>query len=305
MNITVRYRYNDRDVRTPIFDASEYVRFDAVPEEIEEGFTPQFDISRQFFDANASFTPVAGALSVGYGHEAVERHGRGFSDVGEHIFRVSFDTFSSQYVTVRAASTWGGAAAKASSRPASTTNKGRAARSRRWVLRRSGPRPDAWVALLTVMPSDTIDLYVQFASTAGTNTWPTTGPVDRPGELFGLQVRRHQLNVGANFTRRSRRTGGNYGHDVTARCSGRATPTRRPTRPGQIQAGTGRSTTTTGSTRQRCPSICARPAQTDIRFAYDYSDSDNGFVHGGPRIAALASVNQFIRCPTSRTRGTG
>ena len=27
---------------------------------------------------------------------------------------------------------------------------------------------------------------------------------------------------------------------------------------------------------------------TDIRFAYDFSDSDNSFVHGGPRIAALA-----------------
>jgi hypothetical protein len=26
---------------------------------------------------------------------------------------------------------------------------------------------------------------------------------------------------------------------------------------------------------------------TDVRFGYDYSDSDNSFVHGGPRIAAL------------------
>ena len=28
--------------------------------------------------------------------------------------------------------------------------------------------------------------------------------------------------------------------------------------------------------------------KTDIRIAYDYSDSDQGFVHGGPRIDALA-----------------
>ena len=46
MNFTVRYRYNKRDVQTPVFDATEYVRFDAVPEEIEEGFSPQFDNSR-------------------------------------------------------------------------------------------------------------------------------------------------------------------------------------------------------------------------------------------------------------------
>ena len=36
---------------------------------------------------------------------------------------------------------------------------------------------------------------------------------------------------------------------------------------------------------------------TDIRFAYDYSDSNNSFVHGGPRVAALASINQFIPLP--------
>ena len=34
VNFTVRYRYNDRDVQTTIFDETEYVRFDAVPEEI-------------------------------------------------------------------------------------------------------------------------------------------------------------------------------------------------------------------------------------------------------------------------------
>ncbi|MBI3048006.1 MAG: MtrB/PioB family outer membrane beta-barrel protein [Acidobacteria bacterium] len=36
---------------------------------------------------------------------------------------------------------------------------------------------------------------------------------------------------------------------------------------------------------------------TDIRFSYDYSDSDNSFVHGGPRIAALTALNQFIPLP--------
>jgi hypothetical protein len=36
---------------------------------------------------------------------------------------------------------------------------------------------------------------------------------------------------------------------------------------------------------------------TDIRFSYDYSDSNNSFVHGGPRVAALTSLNQFIPLP--------
>ena len=68
MNVAVRYRFNKRDVQTPTFDATEYVRFDAVPEEIEEGLSHQFDTSRHIFDANLSFTPARfGTLRVGYG----------------------------------------------------------------------------------------------------------------------------------------------------------------------------------------------------------------------------------------------
>jgi hypothetical protein len=36
---------------------------------------------------------------------------------------------------------------------------------------------------------------------------------------------------------------------------------------------------------------------TDIRFAYDFSDSNNSFQYGGPRIAALTANNQFIPLP--------
>ncbi len=99
----MRYRFNKRDVQTPIFDATEYVRFDAVPEEIEEGHSPQFDNSRHIFDATASFTPGhLGTVRVGYGHEQVRRDGRGFADVGENIFRASWDTYSNEYLSIRA-----------------------------------------------------------------------------------------------------------------------------------------------------------------------------------------------------------
>ena len=60
---------------------------------------------------------------------------------------------------------------------------------------------------------------------------------------------------------------------------------------------------------------------TIIRVNYDYSDSDNAFVHSGPRITEL-STNPFLtpgtpsrarpasrrascRCPTSQTNGSG
>ena len=37
--------------------------------------------------------------------------------------------------------------------------------------------------------------------------------------------------------------------------------------------------------------------RTDIRLGYDYSDSGNSFVHGGPRVATLAAAGQFIPLP--------
>jgi hypothetical protein len=188
-NFTVRYRYNQRDVQTPTFDATEYVRFDAVPEEIEEGLSHQFDTSRHIFDANVSFTPARwGTLRVGYGHEAVERHGRGFSDVGEHIFRVSFDTFSSRWVTVRAGFD-----------VARRRGEGFVETGIDYELGPGGTQPTLRYydeanrdrtrgsLLFTVMPRDTVDVYVSFAGGKDEYMADTSVPVSRPGELFGLQ----------------------------------------------------------------------------------------------------------------------
>jgi hypothetical protein len=36
---------------------------------------------------------------------------------------------------------------------------------------------------------------------------------------------------------------------------------------------------------------------TDIRLNYTYSDSDQAFVHGGPRIASLTAANTFVALP--------
>jgi len=43
---------------------------------------------------------------------------------------------------------------------------------------------------------------------------------------------------------------------------------------------------------------------TDIRFSYDFSDSDNAFVHSGPRIQAMAS-NVILTPGDSRPCSTG
>ena len=43
-----------------------------------------------------------GALRGGYGREQYHREGRGFSDVGEDIYRVTFDTISTRFLSLRA-----------------------------------------------------------------------------------------------------------------------------------------------------------------------------------------------------------
>ena len=46
------------------------MRFDAVPEEIEEGLSHQYDTTRQTFDANRDVQPDRwGAIRLGYGHD--------------------------------------------------------------------------------------------------------------------------------------------------------------------------------------------------------------------------------------------
>src|SRR4029453_2765705 len=65
--ITARYRYNDHDNKTPHFDGTQYVRFDAVPE-ATGGFSEQFDIVENFADVNVNFNVLRyTTLRVGYG----------------------------------------------------------------------------------------------------------------------------------------------------------------------------------------------------------------------------------------------
>jgi len=304
---TVRYRFNDRDVRTPIFDATEYVRFDAVPEEIEEGFSHQFDTSRHIFDANVALTPARwGTLRVGYGHEAVARTGRGFSDVGENILRASFDTFSSQYVTIRTGF-------DISRRRGSGFVEAETGNDEDEPLVGSGgTQPtlryydeadrDRWrgTLLVTVSPRDAVDLFAQFATGKDKYLADDSVPVSRPGELFGLlESKLTSWNVGLNFHPSDVVSlGVNYGRDAYGSFQ-RSRNANPPPDPSWTDAS--RDWTLDNDDAINNAGVyleLLRPFKnTDIRVGYDYADSDNSFVHGGPRIAALAALNQFMPLP--------
>ena len=302
MNVTVRYRYNERDVQTPTFDATEYVRFDAVPEEIEEGLSHQYDTSRHLFDANVSFTPAgAGTIRVGYGHEAVERHGRGFADVGEDLFRASYDAYSTQYVTVRTSFDTG-----------RRRGEGFVETGIDYELGPGGTQPTLryydeadrdrmrGTLLVTVMPRDTIDVSFQFASGKDEYLPDTSVPVSRPGELFGLHEQSvASWNIGASFHPSDAiAVGASVGRDTygSLQLSRNANPPPDPswTDPARNWTLDNDDTVNTFSVNV---DLLRAVRDTDIRFGYDYSDSRNSFVHGGPRIAALTSLGQFIPLP--------
>lgn len=302
VNVVVRYRYNKRDVQTPIFDATQYVRFDAVPEEVEEGFSPQFDNSRHIFDANATYNPVSwGSLRVGYGHEAVERHDRGFADVGENIFRVSFDTYSSQYFTVRASfdSGWRRGQGFVEAESGDDVGPGGTQPTLRYYDEADRDRLRGSL-LFSVMPADSVDLYVQYAGGRDRYMADDSAPVSRPGELFGLQqADNSSINVGVNFHPSDVvGLGANYGRDTTGsfQRSRNANPPPDPTWTDPSRDWTLDNDDHINNFSAYLDLLKAL-RNTDVRLGYDYSDSDNSFVHGGPRIPALQAAGQFIPLP--------
>ena len=323
-NIAVRYRYNKRDVKTPRFNATEYVRFDAVTEEFGPvaplnfiptekmcedepevcgGFSPQFDNSRHLFDANFSYTPGGwGTVRAGYGREDIQRHGRGFSDVGENIFRLSYDAYSNQYFSVRASFDAG---RRRGSGFVETgvdyeVGPGETQPTLRYYDEADRDRTRGSV-VLTVMPSDTMDVFFQFSGGRDKYMADDSVPVSRPGELFGLHRQTvTSYNVGANFHPTDVINAGvTYGRDSfsSLQRSRNASPL-----PDLSWLDPARDWTLDNDDRVNNVGLyldlTRAVRNTDIRFAYDYSDSDNSFVHGGPRIAALTALNQFIPLPS-------
>jgi hypothetical protein len=125
-------------------------------------------------------------------------------------------------------------------------------------------------------------------------------PVSRPGELSGLHestvtswnlgLNVHPTDV-VNF-------GANYGRDTygSFQVSRNANPPPDPTWTDPSRDWTLDNDDATNNASIYLDLLRA-VRKTDIRFAYDYSDSNNSFVHGGPRVTALAALGQFIPLP--------
>ena len=298
---TVRYRYNDRDNQTPVFDATEYVRFDAVPEEIEHGLSQQYDTTRKTFDVNASYSLTGwGALRIGYGHDAWDRQGRGFSSVGDDLIRVSFDTITSQYVTLRAGfdRSWRRGEGFIES-GVDYEGPGGTQPSLRYYDEADRDRTRASLTV-SVMPVEMVDLSVTYSG--GKDTYLTDEFA--PGrEQFGLlEAETQAVTVGVNVAPLPAFAfGGTYGYETNSALqrSRNANPPPDPswfdpTRDWDLDNGDKVNTLTLYA------DLLKVIKRTDIRLSYDLMDSDNPFVFGGPRIEQLntnTTVTGSPPCP--------
>jgi hypothetical protein len=302
VNVTLRYRYNRRDVKTPVFDATEYVRFDAVPEEAPEGLSPQFDNSHQFFDGNVAFTPAGwGTIRVGYGYEGISRDGRGFADVGEQTLRGSYDLYSSRFVTVRANAEGGWRRGSGFVQAASGDDVGPGGTQPTLRYYDEADRNRFRGSLIfSAAPRDRIDLFFQLAGTKDEFLGDDSAPVSRPGELFGLHSQSiFNWNLGLNFHPSDIIVlGASYGRDAFAsfQVSRNASPPPDPTWTDPSRDWNLDNHDHINNVNVFVDVLHAI-RNTDIRIAYDFNDSDNSFVHGGPRIQSLAAAGQFIALP--------
>ena len=290
VGFTARYRYNDHVNKTPVFDAREYVRFDAVPEETG-GETEQFNITQNTFDAavTVQIAPFT-SLKVGYGYDAFDRTGRAFSNMTDHAFRASIDTVGNRWVTVRGL--YEHVKREGSGFSEASLEDGGSQPGLRFYDEANRDR-DRGTLLFVVNPTDVVDLSVSMS--AGKDTY------NGPGHEFGLLDNNNtNFTVGINvYPSGLLNFGANYGRDHYAsnQMSRNANPPPDPQFDDPTRNWTLNNTenVNTFNTFVDLPKLFGN--KSDVRVSYDFSDSDNGFAFGGPRIAALTAAGTFLPLP--------
>ncbi len=288
--LNVKYRFNDHDNRTPIFDAVEYVRFDAVPEETG-GETEPFDFKRSTFDVNGTFhLTTATALRVGYTFDTVDRLERAAEQLTDNTFRASVDTMQNQYVTVRAI--YEHTVRDVGNLDVAKITGGGGQPALRFYDEAARDRDKATL-LFVVNPMPEVDLTASVAA--------AKDKYNKSDQYFGLlDNTNNSFNFGINVTPGEQVAfGANYGRDKFS-----SLQRSRNANPAPDVSWTDPNRDWTLDNDETVNNfdvyLDLRRAikKTDVSFTYNLSDSDNAFVHGGPRIAALTALGTFQALPT-------
>jgi hypothetical protein len=291
LTLTARYYFNSRNDFTRSFDATEYVRFDAVPEETG-GPSEPFNINRNALDVNAAYTAIPySTLRVGYGFNQLEHGVRTTQGWQDNTARISYDLVGSQYVTLRALY---------EHTKRDTINLSIEA------IEETGSQ-DAlrfYDEAARTRNTGTFIVEITPLATVGLNLSLSTGKDDYAGadsaQEFGLlDTKNTSFTVGFNYAPNAKvNLGADYGRATykTLQESRNANPAPDPSWTDPARNWTLNNDETTNTFTVYLNLIRALD-KTDIRASYDYSGSDQGFMYGGPRIASLTAANQFVPFP--------
>ena len=285
----MRYRYNNHDNTTPVFEAHDYVRLDGAASNAGHE-TEQFDVRRRTLDANAIFHVLPStAVKVGYGFDSFNRTGRSFSDMTDDAFRLSVDTTQWQWLMIRGS--YEHIVRVGSGFSESSLEDGGQQPGIRFYDESDRIR-DRGTILLTFTPFGNFDVSFQYA--AGKDVY------SGEGHEFGLMdTNNDAINIGANYLIRDNMSFGvNYGRDIykafqQARNANPDCSINTPPCAYNSWADPNRDWNLQNDERVNNFGLyfdmLGALKNTDVRIAYDFSDSDNSFLHGGPRVQALST----------------
>ena len=101
VTLAARYRFNSRSDFTREFDAVEYVRFDAVPEETG-GASEAFNINRNTLDVSAAYTGIShSTIRLAYVYDLYEHGVRATQGYKDDTVRLSYDLVGTPWLTLR------------------------------------------------------------------------------------------------------------------------------------------------------------------------------------------------------------
>lgn len=291
LTLTARYRFNSRADFTREFDAVEYVRFDAVPEETG-GPTEPYNINRNTLDVNAAFTGIAySTIRVGYGYDQYEHSVRATQGWKDNTARISYDFVGNQYVTLRAMYEH----TKRDTINLSTEDI--LSSGSQEALRfydEAARKRDRTTVIVELTPLSTVGL--DFTLFNGKDDY---AGADSTQEFGLLDNKNTGWTAGVNYAPSGKvNLGADYGRETynSLQESRNANPAPDPTwtDPNRNWNLTNDETVNTFTAYANLIRLFAK---TDIRASYDLSDSDQAFVHGGPRIASLTTAGQFVAFP--------
>ncbi len=296
----MKYRFNDHEVGTPTYNGEYNVRFDAVPEYVPGTKTHHLNLRQSTVETGATFTLPSRftSLRLGYILDDIKRGGRSFSDMTDYTFRASLDAYQNKFFSLRGILE-------------TTTRIGSGLSEEIWY--EIGHRNELRfydeadmdrlksTVILGLTPSSKFDFNLSF----GYLDDEYTGE----GHEFGLLSSSNtSLNASGNLYLSDRVTlGASFGTDnfESNQKARNANPDAGPTAPYNSWADPKRDWYLDNDEKVTNIGVWIDLLQalpkTDIRFGFNFSDSDLKYDLNGPRVEALKAPDDL----TKRTAGDG